>query len=230
VLSGVWAVLVAAGRGERLGEDRPKAFARLGELPLLAEPLRRLDESEWIEAIVLVAPPGWEEPAILLAEEIGASKVSACVPGGETRSESVRAGLAEVPDDAAVVLVHDAARPILPADVVPRLLEALGEGFDGAVPGLPVADTVKRVRDDVVVETLTRDELVTVQTPQAFVASVLRAAAAGEGSDCASLVEAAGGRVKVVEGDERLLKVTTPADLDRVAAWLEPSSAAPDDR
>jgi 2-C-methyl-D-erythritol 4-phosphate cytidylyltransferase len=230
VLSGVWAVLVAAGRGERLGEDRPKAFARLGGLPLLAEPLRRLDESEWIEAIVLVAPPGWEEPAILLAEEIGASKVSACVPGGETRSESVRAGLAEVPDDAAVVLVHDAARPILPAEVVPRLLEALGEGFDGAVPGLPVADTVKRVRDDVVVETLTRDELVTVQTPQAFVASVLRAAAAGEGSDCASLVEAAGGRVKVVEGDERLLKVTTPADLDRVAAWLEPSSAAPDDR
>jgi 2-C-methyl-D-erythritol 4-phosphate cytidylyltransferase len=230
VLSGVWAVLVAAGRGERLGEDRPKAFARLGELPLLAEPLRRLDESEWIEAIVLVAPPGWEEPAILLAEEIGASKVSACVPGGETRSESVRAGLAEVPDDAAVVLVHDAARPILPAEIVPRLLEALGEGFDGAVPGLPVADTVKRVRDDVVVETLTRDELVTVQTPQAFVASVLRAAAAGEGSDCASLVEAAGGRVKVVEGDERLLKVTTPADLDRVAAWLEPSTAAPDDR
>jgi 2-C-methyl-D-erythritol 4-phosphate cytidylyltransferase len=230
VLSGVWAVLVAAGRGERLGEDRPKAFARLGGLPLLAEPLRRLDESEWIEAIVLVAPPGWEEPAILLAEEIGASKVSACVPGGETRSESVRAGLAEVPDDAAVVLVHDAARPILPAEVVPRLLEALGEGFDGAVPGLPVADTVKRVRDDVVIETLTRDELVTVQTPQAFVASVLRAAAAGEGSDCASLVEAAGGRVKVVEGDERLLKVTTPADLDRVAAWLEPSSAAPDDR
>jgi 2-C-methyl-D-erythritol 4-phosphate cytidylyltransferase len=142
----------------------------------------------------------------------------------------VRAGLAEVPDDAAVVLVHDAARPILPAEIVPRLLEALGEGFDGAVPGLPVADTVKRVRDDVVVETLTRDELVTVQTPQAFVASVLRAAAAGEGSDCASLVEAAGGRVKVVEGDERLLKVTTPADLDRVAAWLEPSSAAPDDR
>jgi 2-C-methyl-D-erythritol 4-phosphate cytidylyltransferase len=230
VLSGVWAVLVAAGRGERLGEDRPKAFARLGELPLLAEPLRRLDESEWIEAIVLVAPPGWEEPAILLAEEIGASKVSACVPGGETRSESVRAGLAEVPDDAAVVLVHDAARPILPAEIVPRLLEALGEGFDGAVPGLPVADTVKRVRDDVVIETLTRDELVTVQTPQAFVASVLRAAAAGEGSDCASLVEAAGGRVKVVEGDERLLKVTTPADLDRVAAWLEPSTAAPDDR
>ena len=69
-----WAVLVAAGRGERLGEDRPKAFVRLGGLPLLAEPLRRLDDSPWIDAIVLVAPPGWEEPAILLAEEVGRSQ------------------------------------------------------------------------------------------------------------------------------------------------------------
>src|SRR6266536_6616382 len=102
----VWAVLVAAGRGERLGEKRPKAFVRLGELPLLAEPLRRLDECEGIDAIVVVAPPDWEEPAILLAEEIGASKVTACVAGGETRSASVRAGLAEVPEDASFVLVH----------------------------------------------------------------------------------------------------------------------------
>ena len=217
----VWAVLVAAGRGERLGDERPKAFARLGSLPLLAESLRRLDESEWIDAIVVVAPPEWEEPAILLAEELGASKVIACVTGGSTRSESVRIGLAEVPEDAAVVLVHDAARPVLPADLVPRLLEALGEGYDGAVPAVPVIDTVKRTKDGVVVETLARDELVAVQTPQAFVASVLRGAAAGEGSDCASLVEAAGGRVKVVPGDERLLKITTAADLERVAAWLE---------
>jgi 2-C-methyl-D-erythritol 4-phosphate cytidylyltransferase len=213
-------VLVAAGRGERLGDERPKAFARLGRLPLLAEPLRRLDESEWIDQIVVVAPPGWEEPSILLAEQLGVSKVSACVAGGETRSASVRAGLAEVPDDAAVVLVHDAARPVLPPEIVGRLLEALGEGFDGAVPGLPVADTVKRAVDGIVVETLERGELVAVQTPQAFVASVLRAAAGGEASDCASLVEAAGGRVKVVPGDERLLKVTTRADLALVESWL----------
>jgi 2-C-methyl-D-erythritol 4-phosphate cytidylyltransferase len=218
----IWAVLVAAGRGERLGEDRPKAFVRLGELPLLAEPLRRLDESEWIDAVVLVAPPEWEEPAILLAEEIGASKVSACVTGGETRTESVRAGVADVPDDAAVILVHDAARPFLPPGVVPRLLDALGEGFDGAVPGLPLADTVKRVSDGAVAETLSREQLVAVQTPQAFVAPVLRAALARgeEGTDCASLVEAAGGRVAVVPGDERLLKITTRTDLERVAAWL----------
>jgi 2-C-methyl-D-erythritol 4-phosphate cytidylyltransferase len=216
----VWAVLVAAGRGERLGDERPKVFARLGELPLLAEPLRRLDECEWIDRIVVVAPPGWEEPSILLAEQLGVSKVSACVPGGETRSASVRAGLAEVPEDVAVVLVHDAARPLLPAEVVRRLLDALEEGFDGAVPGVPVADTVKRVAGEVVVETPPRRELVAVQTPQAFIAAVLRAAAAGEGSDCASLVEAAGGRVKVVAGDERLLKVTTRADLALVESWL----------
>jgi 2-C-methyl-D-erythritol 4-phosphate cytidylyltransferase len=224
-LTGAWAVLVAAGRGERLGEDRPKAFARLGELPLLAEPLRRLDESEPVDGIVVVAPAGWEEPSILLAEQIGASKVSACVPGGATRADSVRAGLDEVPDDAAVVLVHDAARPLLPPEVVDRLLAALGEGFDGAVPGLPVSDTVKRTAEGVVVETLARDELVAVQTPQAFTASVLRAAFAAHAdlslaTDCASLVEAAGGRVKVVPGDERLLKVTTRADLARVEGFL----------
>ena len=213
-------MLVAAGRGERLGEDRPKAFARLGGLPLLAESLRRLDESEWIDGVVVVGPPGWEEPCILVAEEVGATKVATCVPGGETRSASVRIGLEEVPPDADVVLVHDAARPLLPPELVPRLLDALAAGFDGAVPGLPVPDTVKRVHDGVVVETPARDELVTVQTPQAFVASVLRAAAAGEGSDCASLVEAHGGRVTVVPGDDRLLKVTTRADLQRVESLL----------
>jgi len=217
----VWAVLVAAGRGERLGEERPKAFVALGGLPLLAESLRRLDESEWVDGVVVVAPPGWEEPAILLAEELGASKVAACVPGGETRTDSVRAGVAEVPEDAAVIIVHDAARPVLPEDVVGRVIGALGEGFDGAVPALPVADTVKRVVGGVVAETLPRDELVAVQTPQGFVAPVLRAAlAAGEGSDCASLVEQNGGRVRIVAGDERLLKVTTRADLERVAGWL----------
>jgi 2-C-methyl-D-erythritol 4-phosphate cytidylyltransferase len=217
----VWAVLVAAGRGERLGEDRPKAFVRLGELPLLAEPLRRLDECEWVDQVVVVAPPEWEEPAILLAEEVGASKVAACVTGGETRTESVRAGVVDVPDDAAVILVHDAARPLIDDGVVERLIGALAGGFDGAVPVLPVKDTVKRVDGGVVVETLDRDGLVVVQTPQAFVAPVLRGALAGrDGPDCASLVEAAGGRVTTVEGDERLLKVTTPADLERVREWL----------
>jgi 2-C-methyl-D-erythritol 4-phosphate cytidylyltransferase len=189
---------------------------------MLAEPLRRLDESEWIDAVVVVAPPEWEEPAILLAEEIGASKVTACVTGGETRTESVRAGVAEVPEEAAVILVHDAARPVLPDEVIGRVIEALGEGFDGVVPALPVSDTVKRVDGDRIVETVDRAELVAVQTPQAFAAPMLRAclASAEDATDCASLVERAGGRVRIVEGDERLLKVTTQSDLERVAGWL----------
>jgi 2-C-methyl-D-erythritol 4-phosphate cytidylyltransferase len=172
-----------------------------------------------VDAIVVVAPPGWEEPAILVAEELGCGKVSACVAGGETRTESVRAGLAELPGDALVVLVHDAARPLLADDVVERVLAPLSDGWDGAVPGLPVADTLKRVGDDGAIhETVSRDGLWAVQTPQAFLADVLRPAYAGEAAatDCAALVEAAGGRVKVVPGDPRLLKVTTAADLERV--------------
>jgi 2-C-methyl-D-erythritol 4-phosphate cytidylyltransferase len=219
----VWAILVAAGRGERLGLDHPKAFAKLGGDPLLAEPLRRLDDSDWIDAIVLVAPPGWEEPSILLAEELGCGKVSACVPGGETRADSVRAGLAEVPADAVAVLVHDAARPLLPEAVIERVLAPLGEGWDGAVPGLPVPDTLKRVdADGRVLETVERESLYAVQTPQAFPAEVLRRAVAtgGDATDCAALVEAAGGRVKVVPGDPLLLKVTTADDLAKIAAWL----------
>ena len=219
----VWAVLAAAGSGERLGADRPKAFVRLGDRPLLAESLERLEASEWIDAIVVAAPQGWEEPSILLAEELGCGKVSSVVTGGATRADSVRAGLSDVADDAAVVLVHDAARPLLPDVVIARVLGALNEGWDGAVPALPLPDTIKRVEGERVVETLDRSELRAVQTPQAFVASVLRDAFAGthsDASDCASLVEARGGRVKVVEGDRRLLKVTSAADLQRVAELL----------
>jgi 2-C-methyl-D-erythritol 4-phosphate cytidylyltransferase len=223
-VTGVWAVLVAAGRGERLGIDRPKAFAKLAGRPLLAEPLERLESSEWIEALVVVAPVGWEEPAILLAEELGAAKVSACVTGGERRPDSVRAGIEEVPHEAAVVLVHDAARPLVPHEVIDRVMAPLGDGWDGAVPALPVADTLKRAREDgAVTETVARHGLYGVQTPQAFVASTLRdalATSAGDGTDCAGFVEAAGGRVRLVEGDPQLVKVTSAADLGFVERLL----------
>ena len=119
--------------------------------------------------------------------------------------------------------MHDAARPLLAEDVITRVLEPLGEGWDGAVPALPVADTIKRVDGGKVAETLERDGLMAAQTPQAFVADVLRAALAGDvdgASDCASLVEASGGRVKVVDGDPRLLKVTTAEDLRIVETLL----------
>jgi 2-C-methyl-D-erythritol 4-phosphate cytidylyltransferase len=223
----VWAVLAAAGRGERLGGsgDRPKAFAQLRGRPLLAESLERLEASGWIESIVVVAPPGWEEPVILLAEELGCGKVVASVAGGETRADSVRIGVGEVAADAAVIVVHDAARPLVSDEVVERVVTSVSQGWDGAVPGLAVVDTVKRVGPDgAVVETLPRGELVAVQTPQAFVADVLRRALASESAsaatDCASLVEAQGGRVHVVDGDPRLLKVTSPEDIALVESWL----------
>jgi 2-C-methyl-D-erythritol 4-phosphate cytidylyltransferase len=224
----VWAILAAAGRGDRLGLDRPKAFAPLNDRPLIAEALERLDASDWIEGIVVAAPPEWEEPCILVAEEVAAGKVAATVTGGESRSESVRAALAEVPVEVAVVLVHDAARPLVTDEVIERVITGLDDGWDGAVPALPIADAVKRVEGDAVVETLDRNGLVTVQTPQAFVASALRDALSdptlqqtvAESLDCASLVEARGGRVRVVEGDPHLLKVTEPADLELVSGWL----------
>ena len=219
-----WAIVVAAGSGERLGADRPKAFVALGGRVLLAESLERLDASEWIDAVVVAVPAGWEEAAIVLAEELVASKVAAVVTGGATRGESVRAALAEVPDDAVVVLVHDAARPLVGGDVIERVLQPLAEGYEAVVPGLPLPDTVKRVQAGVVAETVDRSTLVTVQTPQAFMADALRAAYSGgvpvDTTDCASLVEARGGRVRVVDGDLRLLKITTSADLALVESWL----------
>ena len=222
--SAKWAILVAAGSGARLGAERPKAFVALGDRVLLAESLERLDTSDWIDAVVVAVPADWEDAAIALAEEIVASKVAAVVAGGATRAESVRAALAQVPDDALVVIVHDAARPLVDDDVIERVILPLGEGYDGVVPGLPLADTVKRVEQGLVVETVDRSDLVTVQTPQAFTATALRSAYAGvdplAATDCASLVEARGGRIRVVDGDVRLLKITTEADLALVASWL----------
>jgi 2-C-methyl-D-erythritol 4-phosphate cytidylyltransferase len=218
----VWAILAAAGRGDRLGLDRPKAFAKLNDRALIEEVLERLDASDWIEGIVVAAPPEWEEPCILAAEEVAATKVAETVTGGETRAESVRRALAEVPDEAAVVLVHDAARPLVTDDVIERVVSGLDDGWDAAVPVLPIADTVKRVEGDAVVETLDRAELASAQTPQAFLADALRRALASdaEASDCAALVEAAGGRVRAVEGDPRLLKITDATDLALVESWL----------
>jgi 2-C-methyl-D-erythritol 4-phosphate cytidylyltransferase len=129
----------------------------------------------------------------------------------------------EVPEDALVVLVHDAARPVLPEAVIERVLAPLGEDWEGAAPALAVVDTLKRAgADGTVEETVDRSGLYAVQTPQAFLAPVLREALAGDSdaSDCAGLVERRGGRVKLVEGDPRLIKVTTRADLAFVETLL----------
>ena len=128
------------------------------------------------------------------------------------------------------MVVHDAARPLLEDDVLERVLAPLLEGWDGSVPGLPVADTVKRVDGEQIVETVDRSDLVAVQTPQAFRADVLRRAFSGDlgqATDCASLVERCGGRVRVVEGDRRLLKVTTPT-ISRTSSACSRAESRPD--
>lgn len=216
----VWAVVVAAGSGERLGGDQPKAFVRFGEDPLIAASVAALDDHPAITGIVLVVPEGWEERATFMADDIGAGKAALAVPGGATRSDSVAAGVAEVPDDAALILVHDAARPLVPADLIDRVLAGFADGADGVIPVLPIVDTVKRVDGaGRVVETLDRAALRAVQTPQAFRADVLRRAVAADdratGTDCASLVERVGGVVQTVDGDPRTMKITTRADLER---------------
>jgi len=218
----VWAVVVAAGSGDRLAADRPKAFVRFGDATLVAASLAVLDEHDGVSGIVCVVPAGFEERLSLAADDLGASKIAAAVPGGASRAESVACGLAALPDAAHFVLVHDAARPLLSPALVDRVLAGLATGADGVVPALPVTDTVKRVaRDGAVVETLVRGELRAVQTPQGFPLAALRDAIerAGDGlagaTDCASLVETAGGRVICVDGDTENLKVTSMSDLAR---------------
>lgn len=158
--------------------------------------------------VVLPRGQGWAGPP-----------VTAAVAGGESRSESVRAGLAAVPEAAEIVVVHDAARPLALPSLFEAVIAAVQAGADGAVPALPVADTVKEVDGNRVVTTLRRERLMAVQTPQAFRAERLRAAhAAGTGATYdAALVEAGGGVVVVVPGDPDNVKITTPRDL----AWAE---------
>lgn len=208
----VWGLVLAAGSGARFGGV--KQFAALGNQRLVDLSVRAAAST--CDKIVVVLPPGrpWDGP-----------RVTAAVEGGATRSASVRAGLAAVPSSADVVVVHDAAHPLATPELLHAVIAAVQGGADGAVPGVPLSDTVKRVRDGVVVETIPADGLVAAPTPHAFRAAILRAAHADapEAADDTLLLERIGGKIAVVPGDPRNVHITTPADLD-VAARLLPSS------
>jgi 2-C-methyl-D-erythritol 4-phosphate cytidylyltransferase len=208
----VWAVIVAAGWGERFGG--PKQFSELGGARLVDHAVATASAA--CDAVVVVVPD---------AAEWEGRDLAAVVTGGATRAESVRAGLAAVPASAEVIVVHDAARPLASRASFAAVIDAVRAGADGAVPGLAVVDTLKRVDDVRVTATVDRVGLVAVQTPQAFAAAILRAAHAtgADATDDAALVEAMGGTVVVVPGDPRNLKVTGPADLMIAAALLETS-------
>ncbi len=202
----VWSIVVAGGSGSRFG--RLKQFSTLGGRPVLEWAVAACRPCS--TAVVLVVPAGLEDP-----DRHGADVV---VSGGPSRAASVRCGLAVVPADADIVIVHDAARPLAAAGLFGAVVAAVTEGgADGAVPGVPLADTIKAVDSaGNVTSTLDRSELVAVQTPQAFRADVLRRAHEGAGNgatDDAMLVEALGGTVRVVPGDPGNLKITAPDDL-----------------
>ena len=194
-------IVPAAGAGERLGAEVPKAFAVLGGRPMVEWSLDVLREV--CDRVVVAVPP----------DRVRAPDF---VAGGATRSESVRNAIAAAPE-ASVLVVHDAARPLVTVDLVRRCVDAL-EGWDGVVAAVPVTDTVKEVEDGEVIATPDRGRLWAAQTPQVFRAEPLRRAA-GDATDDASLVEAMGGRVRVVEGLPQNFKVTTPLDV-RVAEML----------
>jgi 2-C-methyl-D-erythritol 4-phosphate cytidylyltransferase len=205
----VWAIVVAGGEGRRFGE--PKQFVLLGGQSVVG---RSVASARTVaDGVVVVVPlpsartPEWGAP------DVGADRE---VVGGTTRARSVRAGLAAVPAEAEVIIVHDAARPLATPALFAAVVAALEvDGADGAIPVLPVTDTLKRVVGGAVVATVDREDLVVVQTPQAFVAATLRRAhrSADEATDDASLVEGLGATVRTVAGESRNLKLTRPQDL-----------------
>jgi 2-C-methyl-D-erythritol 4-phosphate cytidylyltransferase len=222
----VWAIVVAGGSGHRFGG--PKQFLRLAGRPVAAWSVSAARTVA--DGVVLVVPDpsgGARRPdddgeshapadggADVDARGFGADFV---VTGGPSRADSVRAGLAAVPDDATVIIVHDAARPLASPALFAAVVGAVGDGgAEGAIPVLAVSDTLKRTSGDLVGSTVDRDGLVTVQTPQAFAAATLRAAhrSGGQATDDAGLLEQLGAPVRTVPGEPWNLKLTRPEDLD----------------
>jgi len=229
-------VVVAAGAGTRLGAGMPKALVPVGGRPLLAHALDVAVDPALAERVVVVTPPGDTrlEPTVLAAARRGADSgvQLVSVPGGGSRQASVAAGLAAI-GDAKRVLVHDAARALTSAEQFARVRDALLGGEVAVVPGLPVVDTLKQVdTHGRVTSTPDRSRLRAVQTPQGFDAALLirahAAAPAGEATDDAALMEAAGAIVRVVAGEERAFKVTHPSDVERAERVLASDRPAGD--
>jgi 2-C-methyl-D-erythritol 4-phosphate cytidylyltransferase len=197
----IWGILLAAGSGTRFGREKHA-------IDLGGRPMWQLSRTALVD--------GGVDEVIVVGSFEGA------VPGGDRRRDSVASGLGAIPDHRGLVLVHDAARPLVSTDLVRRVIERLRAGdVDGVVPVVPVRDTIKRVRDGMVIDTVDRSDLVAVQTPQGFDLEALRSAHAASDADAtddASMIERLGGTVAVVEGDVGNLKVTYPEDLALVTA------------
>ena len=222
-MNGAVAIVLAAGEGERLGRG-PKAFLEVGGRSILSMALAATAACREVDELVVAVPAGFEDR---VGRAVASSVPKPCraVVGGRTRQESVRRALGAVAPDRAVVVCHDAARPFAAPELFSAVIGALADA-DGAVPVLPLADTVKRVRDGFVESTLAREELRLAQTPQAFAAPALRdaharaAEAGGRFTDDAALLEWAGYRVRAVTGEPVNFKITTADDLARAERFV----------
>ncbi|WP_328725626.1 2-C-methyl-D-erythritol 4-phosphate cytidylyltransferase [Streptomyces sp. NBC_00259] len=224
-------VIPAAGRGVRLGPGAPKALRALNGTPMLIHAVRAMAASRAVSLVVVVAPPDGapEVKNLLDAHALPERTDYLVVPGGDTRQESVRLGLEALPETIGTVLVHDAARPLVPVDTVDAVIEAVRDGAPAVVPALPLADTVKQVEPrgkgepEPVVATPERARLRAVQTPQGFDRDTLVRAhetVTDDVTDDASMVEQLGAPVVVVPGHEEAFKVTRPLDLVLAEAVL----------
>ena len=224
-------IVVAAGSGARLGAGTPKAFVGIDEHTVLRHALGNVFRAP-VAQVIVVAPADREGDALTdaLAAAGDRRDLVSVVPGGSTRQSSVVAGLAAVWADVRIVLVHDAARALTPPDVFERVIAAVDADEPGAIPALPVIDTIKRVGSSRVVESVDRAELSAAQTPQGFRRSILDAAYATvdrEHTDDAAVVAASGAVVAVVAGDPLAFKITTPADLDRARSLVAAQASSP---
>ncbi|MDO9486476.1 MAG: 2-C-methyl-D-erythritol 4-phosphate cytidylyltransferase [Actinomycetota bacterium] len=225
VLGRTAALVPAAGRGERLGAGVPKALRLIGGTPMLVHAVHALSASRAVDLVIVAAPETEvDEVRALLAEQAGTAEVIV-VTGGATRQDSVARALINLPHDVDVVLVHDAARPLVPSEMVSAVVAAVRRGHDAVIPALAVTDTIKSVNaDEDVIGTPDRSSLRAVQTPQGFVRSVLQSAHASANDDSAtddaSLVERQGVKVHVIPGHEEAFKVTRPIDLVLAEAVL----------
>ena len=208
------AIIAAAGSGERFGAGFPKALIQLADRTLLEHAVSSL--APVVEQIIVTAPAGFEKQ---ISEIVGEGII--VVTGGASRSASVRSGLAVATGE--YVLVHDAARALASTDLAKRVIEELQNGQVAVVPAIAVVDTIKVIdTDGFVVSTPDRASLVSIQTPQGFKTSALRDAhlSASEATDDAALIEARGGKVKIINGEARALKITTPTDLNTALSFL----------
>ena len=217
-------VLLAAGKGERLGAKAPKAFVELAGKSLLEHSIFRALATENLKQLIIAVPESHLEQTLEFEKQLSNQGVDIrVVVGGATRQKSVSESLAVLAGGIDIVLVHDSARSLASTDLFNRVAQAVFENQIGVIPALNVADTIKRYKGDVIQETIERSDLVRAQTPQGFPASVLVAAHVGatqEFTDDAALIQSIGGTVMMIEGEEQAMKITTAEDFERAQTYL----------